>query len=201
MTLEDFQIEQKTTFEQILPTRGSPANLLHWHGALQWQEMKSQVVSHGALQQQEMKAALAQAESCCVYVKPQNIMQNMHVIIPQLFHCWADPVVHLFLLKISITQDVGTFQPFRYIVEGETVQLGCLTIQLKSTLIYSDVYLFKKSRVGGCFNSLPCYYILNLTHSVDQTVSVRNFFIAKRLLSIENQATVNERITGSQNSM
>ena len=30
----------------------------------------------------EMKAVLAQAESCCVYVKPPKIMQHMHGIIP-----------------------------------------------------------------------------------------------------------------------
>ena len=54
--------------------------------------------SHGAFQQYEMKAGSAQAESCCVYVKSEN----MHGIIPQLFDCWADPVGHLLLLKSSI---------------------------------------------------------------------------------------------------
>ena len=31
----------------------------------------------------------------------------MHGIIPQLFHCWADPVVHLLLLKSSMGQFNG----------------------------------------------------------------------------------------------
>ena len=44
-----------------------------------------------------MKAVLAQAESCCVYVIPQKIMQHMHGIIQKLFDCWANPVAHLLL--------------------------------------------------------------------------------------------------------
>ena len=51
-----------------------------------------------------MNAGLAQAESCCVYVKPEKIMQHMHGIIPKLFYCWADPVAHLLLLKSSMTE-------------------------------------------------------------------------------------------------
>ena len=50
-----------------------------------------------------MKAGQAQAKSSCVYVKPQNIMQHMHGIIPQLFGCGAYPVVHLLLLSSLIT--------------------------------------------------------------------------------------------------
>ena len=50
----------------------------------------------------EMKAGSAQAESCCVYVKPEKFMQHMHNIIPKLFDCWADTVAHLFLLKSSM---------------------------------------------------------------------------------------------------
>ena len=46
-----------------------------------------------------MKAGLAEAESCCLYVKPQKIMQHMSGIIPFLFDCWADPVPHLLILK------------------------------------------------------------------------------------------------------
>ena len=48
-----------------------------------------------------MKAGSAQAESCCVYIKSEKIMQHMHGIIPKLFDCWTDPVVHLPLLKSS----------------------------------------------------------------------------------------------------
>ena len=55
----------------------------------------------------EMKAVLAQAESCCVYVKPQKIMQHMHDIIPKLFDCWADPVAHLLLLKSSMAKPLN----------------------------------------------------------------------------------------------
>ena len=49
-----------------------------------------------------MKAGSSQAESCCVYVKPQKIMQHMYGIIPKLFDCWANPVAHLLLLKSSM---------------------------------------------------------------------------------------------------
>ena len=49
-----------------------------------------------------MKAVLAQAESCCVYVKPKKCMQNIHDIIPYVFYCWANPVVHRLLLKSSM---------------------------------------------------------------------------------------------------
>ena len=58
--------------------------------------------SHGALQYQEIRAGSAQAESCCVYVKPEKIMQHMRGIIPKLFDCWANPVDHLLLLKSSM---------------------------------------------------------------------------------------------------
>ena len=40
-----------------------------------------------------MEAGLAEAETCCLYVKPQK------GIIPFLFDCWADPVPHLLILK------------------------------------------------------------------------------------------------------
>ena len=43
----------------------------------------------------------AQAGSCCVYVKPEKIMQHIH---SKLFDCWADPVAHLLLLKSSMLQ-------------------------------------------------------------------------------------------------
>ena len=45
-----------------------------------------------------------QAESCCVYVKPEKFMQHMHGKIPLLFDCWADPVAHLLLLKSSMAK-------------------------------------------------------------------------------------------------
>ena len=61
-------------------------------------------VCHGALQQEEMKAGSAQAESC-VYVEPNFFC--MHGIIPQLFDCWADPVVHLLILKSSMHQPMA----------------------------------------------------------------------------------------------
>ena len=67
------------------------------------------LLGHGAFQQQEMKGLQAQAESCCVYVKHQKITQHMHGIIPYLFDCWADSLVHPFLLKSSVarpSQDV-----------------------------------------------------------------------------------------------
>ena len=41
-----------------------------------------------------MKAGSAQAESCCVYVKPKKCIQHIHDILPKLFDCWADPVAH-----------------------------------------------------------------------------------------------------------
>ena len=49
-----------------------------------------------------MKAVSAQVERCCVYVTPQKIMHYMHGIIPWLFDSWANPVVHLLLLKSSM---------------------------------------------------------------------------------------------------
>ena len=65
-------------------------------------------ISHGALQQQEMKAVSAQAKSCPVNVKSIKIMQHIHCIIPQLFDCWADPIVHLLLLKSSMDHVIDT---------------------------------------------------------------------------------------------
>ena len=47
-------------------------------------------------------AVLAQAVSCCGYDKPQKIMQHMHSNIPNMFECWADPVVHLLLLPKEV---------------------------------------------------------------------------------------------------
>ena len=44
----------------------------------------------------------AQAGSTCVYVKPPKITQHMDGIIPYMFDCYADPVVQLLLLQISM---------------------------------------------------------------------------------------------------
>ena len=41
--------------------------------------------------------------NCCVYEKPEKIVQYMHGNISFMFDCWADPVVHLLLLKSSMT--------------------------------------------------------------------------------------------------
>ena len=45
-------------------------------------------------------AVAAQAESCCVYVKPKKIMPPMHGNI--LFGYWALPMAHLLILKSSM---------------------------------------------------------------------------------------------------
>ena len=42
----------------------------------------------------------------CLCKKNQKNMQPMHDIIPCMFDCFADPVVHLLLLKSSITGQV-----------------------------------------------------------------------------------------------
>ena len=34
-------------------------------------------------------------------------MQHMHVIISYMFDCWTDTVVHLLLLKSSMTEQLG----------------------------------------------------------------------------------------------
>ena len=57
---------------------------------------------HGALQQQEMKAVSAQVVSCCVYDKSKQSKQKLHGTFTYLFGCWANPVVHLLLLKSSM---------------------------------------------------------------------------------------------------
>ena len=46
-----------------------------------------------------MKAGSVQAESCCIYVKPEKIVLG---IISQLFDCWTNPVAHLLPLKCSM---------------------------------------------------------------------------------------------------
>ena len=49
-----------------------------------------------------MKAVSAQVISCCVLTNRNNIIQKIHDNIPFIFECWADPVVHLLLLKSSM---------------------------------------------------------------------------------------------------
>ena len=40
--------------------------------------------------------------SCCVKDKTKKYMQHMYGNIQSMFYCWANPVVHLLLLKSSI---------------------------------------------------------------------------------------------------
>ena len=49
-----------------------------------------------------MKAVTAQVVSCCVNVKPPKIIQYIYGHIPYHFDFWADPFVHLIILKISM---------------------------------------------------------------------------------------------------
>ena len=69
---------------------------------------------------QEMKAVQAQVISCCVYDKPKN-MQHMNRNIPYTFVCWADPGVHILLLKSSLDRplDSITQQPFPIFTYGK----------------------------------------------------------------------------------
>ena len=47
-----------------------------------------------------MKARSAQAESCCVYVKPKKLCNTVLTKFRScLTDCWADPAAHLLLLK------------------------------------------------------------------------------------------------------
>ena len=47
----------------------------------------------------KMKASGAQVVSCCVITNCPKIMQHMHGNLPYMSDYWADPVVHLLLLK------------------------------------------------------------------------------------------------------
>ena len=50
-----------------------------------------------------MKAVSAQVVRCCVHKKiEKKIMLHMHGIIPYMFDHWANPAVHLLLLKSSM---------------------------------------------------------------------------------------------------
>ena len=51
----------------------------------------------------KLRLVSAQDVSCRAYDEPPNVMQYMHGNIPYMFDCWADPVVHLLLLKNSTT--------------------------------------------------------------------------------------------------
>ena len=89
-----------------------------------------------------MKAALSQVANSCVYdnSRPKK-MQYTSVIIPHMLDCWANPVVHLLLLKCPI--DYFFFDKShrqlrrgdRFVVDG-TDRLGALPkIELYKSLI------------------------------------------------------------------
>ena len=44
--------------------------------------------------------------SCCVYHNPEKIMQHMHGNIPYLFDFWANPFVHLILLRSYMAESL-----------------------------------------------------------------------------------------------
>ena len=54
-----------------------------------------------------MNVVSAQVIICCVYDRPKKIMQHMDGNIPFMFYCWADPGVHLLLLKSSMDYAMG----------------------------------------------------------------------------------------------
>ena len=64
---------------------------------------RSLCVKPWSLFQKEMKAVWAQVVSWCVYDKPKNYVAH-DGFIPYIFDCWADPVVHLLLLKSSMVR-------------------------------------------------------------------------------------------------
>ena len=41
--------------------------------------------------------------SCCVNDKSKQNKQHKHGIIPYIFDCWADPVVHLLWVNITLS--------------------------------------------------------------------------------------------------
>ena len=51
------------------------------------------------LQQKEVKAASTPSGKLLCFDKPKKITQYMHGNILCMFDCWAEPVVHLLLLK------------------------------------------------------------------------------------------------------
>ena len=56
-----------------------------------------------------MKAVSAELVSCCVYDKTKKVMEHMYGIIPIMFDYWADPVVHLLLVKSSMVEEKWSF--------------------------------------------------------------------------------------------
>ena len=56
-----------------------------------------------------MLAMLAQVVSCCAYDKTKVNIPYMDGNIPHLFFFWADPFVHLLLLKSSMPQLMKMF--------------------------------------------------------------------------------------------
>ena len=71
---------------------------------------RSLCVKPWSLFQKEMKAVWAQVVSWCVYDKPKNYVAH-DGFIPYIFDCWADPVVHLLLLKSSMVKLIGWWCP------------------------------------------------------------------------------------------
>ena len=59
-----------------------------------------------------MKAVSAPVVSCCAFNKPIKKLQQLHGNISYMFNCWADPVVHLILLKRSMCQHQHNLQLF-----------------------------------------------------------------------------------------
>ena len=49
-----------------------------------------------------MKAVSAQVVCYCVYDKSKQNKEDLHGTIPYMLDYWADPVVHLLLLEISM---------------------------------------------------------------------------------------------------
>ena len=56
----------------------------------------------------QMKVVLIQVVSCCVYDKPPKNIQPMHGIIPYMFDCWPNLVVHL-LLPCKELHDISSY--------------------------------------------------------------------------------------------
>ena len=90
--------------------------------------------SNGALQQKEMKAVSVKQEAVVLMTKPKFI-QHRYGIIPYMFDCGADPIVHLLLLRRSMAE-LDTFQ--RYFsqellqVRNKATEKGFSLVQFKN---------------------------------------------------------------------
>ena len=115
---------------------------------------------HGALQK-EMKAVTAQAESCCVYVKPPKIRHHMHGKIPQLFDCWAHPLAHLLLLKSSMTY-VPTGPPY-HVNKNCIVNLYSARFKKQSVILYYKVTNWTWEKIFNimCEMNVECKFKLS----------------------------------------